>query len=172
MTRWRKIRIKQRRAKSIEETVLYEDDFEQEDSKAKENEDTKDENVDKKSQKQRISEEKEAIQNTPKIEKVSISVILKFNIIQKPNKTLNPSPVRLNKERYIEEMKKLPYRDPSIIKVRRSNAYKFSSSERDPTFLYTKSPFTFTNEKIKKEKEIRKIQKGIKMFIYAMAQIL
>lgn len=37
--------------------------------------------------------------------------------------------------------------------------YKFSSTDRDPTFLYTRSPFTYLNDKIKAQKKLQKIEK-------------
>ena len=65
-----------------------------------------------------------------------------------------------DKQKYIDALKKVPYRDPSAIKLKKSSAFKFSNSDRDPTFLYTRSPFTFMNEKIKKQKQIRRLEKG------------
>lgn len=54
----------------------------------------------------------------------------------------------------------VPFRDPSAFVLKKSSVFKFSSSERNPTFLYTRSPYTFMNEKIKKDKEIRMLEKG------------
>ena len=52
------------------------------------------------------------------------------------------------------------------IDTQSTKRYKFSSTDRDPTFLYTKSPFTYLNDKIKTQKKLNQIEKDMENVTY------
>ena len=69
---------------------------------------------------------------------------------------------------YTQVQYKIPEKE-----VQSTKKYKFSSTEREPTFLYTRSPFTYLNDKIKDYKQIRKIEKDVeKVRILSLTDLL
>ncbi|CAI2387130.1 unnamed protein product [Moneuplotes crassus] len=69
---------------------------------------------------------------------------------------------KTERKKVIRKPKKITQKDAFTYEIKRpenktTKRYKFSSSEREPTFLYTSNPYTKTNEQIQTEKKKKRI---------------
>lgn len=131
---YKKIKYKgQQRPKSIEDSSNIDTSQEQENSK---------------STVKQSEVEEQPPQKLPKS-----SLYLLTNVIESPEKQT------IEKKKFDNLISQVHFKSPSEFQDKSTKKFKFSSTEREPTFLYTRSPFTFFNEKIKQFREIRKLEK-------------